>query len=44
VRSIDFGSRWYQNYRRQRRAGAKICESCPFHGWIEGQEKKVKRK
>ena len=32
-------SRFYRNCRRQRKAGAKICDDCPFREGIEQLEK-----
>lgn len=35
---INKKSRWYKNCKRQRKCGAKICNSCPFKKEIEQQE------
>jgi hypothetical protein len=36
--SIDPKSWFYRNCKRQRRNQAKICNSCPFRGYIERKE------
>lgn len=35
---IDFRSWFYENCKKQRRHGAKICQECPFRQGIEDQE------
>jgi hypothetical protein len=37
---IDKKSNFYKNCKRQRKAGAKICQDCPFRKGIEEQEEK----
>ena len=36
---IDRKSWWYKNCKRQRKVGAKICQECPFRGYIDNEEK-----
>ena len=38
---VQTESRFYQNCKRQRKAGAKICQDCPFRAGIESQEQGV---
>jgi len=40
---IDKKSWFYENCKRQRKAGAKICQCCPFRLGIEKQEFTPKR-
>jgi len=41
IQSLEINSTswFYKNCRRRRGEGAKICQSCPFRGEIERQEK-----
>jgi hypothetical protein len=36
--TLDFQSWFHKNCKRQRRQGAKICQSCPFREVIEWLE------
>lgn len=37
---IDKKSWFYKNCKKQRKNGAKICQSCPFRKYIEAEENK----
>ena len=39
---VNFSSWFYKNCKRQRKAGAKICQVCPFRKIIESQEAGVR--
>lgn len=39
---IDKESWFYKNCKKQRKRGAKICQECPFRGYIEETERDEK--
>jgi 3'-phosphoadenosine 5'-phosphosulfate sulfotransferase (PAPS reductase)/FAD synthetase len=42
IPKIDKSSWFYENCRAQRKKNAKVCQTCPFRGIIEEQEKEWK--